>query len=661
MQYSSLYYHLNPICHYLFAFILLFLIFPKWLFSVHFVDFGERIISRFVLMVFLVILSGYVLVVTKLYEVISIVTMLIIIVGSKYWLYVRKEQKPAISNLMKCLFDILDGIHYTNSSKIIRHWASVKLRILLTKFTKKYSLKFVIETSFILITFGLAFYIRFYDVFENAALPLADSYVTLAWMKYIDARQLFHDGIYPQGFHIYLATLLKFSSIDGVFVLRYTGPFNTLMITIGLYYVIRKLTGYALGALVATSVYGCLTAFIYWFPIERQVATNSQEFAFVFIYPVVYFLILYCLSNKHQYLYIGIIGVAIIGLIHSLAYAFMGLLIGFLIFCSILLTRTLSKQVLKLALYSLLTVVVALLPMALGIILGKDFHSTSLEYLLKNSNQPIFPRLVEVDYITMACLCIISLLLFSKRMTQDDRFISLFVAMSGFATFSIYYFGGSLTSSVLVASRSSELWGIMVPFIMGMTIGFLCKQLPKRWNEKTYYLYFGFLFIILFLFKPSPIIAYKLEYNANIEQYLKIRNMYRPKTWQMISNDEGYSVTVGSGFHMHIDDFINQYDPNREALTRIGEYKPDGNLAPNTFILLEKQMFKVSKSNSIYSIMEPQYRKRQLNYQKLKQWINLHKAANHPINIFYEDSDIIIYHLTIQTAKQKQDKSIWSD
>lgn len=660
MDYSSLSYHLNPVIHYLFAFTLLFLLLPKWLFKARFDSWGERVISGYISMVFMIILSGYVLVVTKLYEVISIVVMISMIIGLKYYVRIRREQKPAISYLTKYLFDILDGLHYT-SGKIIFQSFLAQFGLFRTQLKEKFQMKHAVEIFLFLVILSVSIYIRFYDVFINAAPPLADSYVTLAWMKYIDGREIFHDGIYPQGFHIYLATLLKFSSIDGLLVLRYTGPFNTLLITIGLYYVIRKLTGNGVGGLIASSIYGFLLIYIYWFPIERQVGTNSQEFAFVFIYPVLYLLILFCLSNKNQYLYIGMIGTAIIGLVHSFAFAFIGLLIGLLIINSLIMTRALSKAILRLAGFSLLTVVIALVPILLGVLFGKEYHSTSLDYLLSNNAKQSSPSLILIDYITLACLCITSLLLLSKKMTKQDRFISLFTVMAGFLTFGIYYLGGPITNSVLVATRSSELWGILVPFAIGTSFAFIFKHLPIKWSFRTYFLFAGYLCIILYICNPSPIIAYKLEHNANIEQYLKIRSLYRPKTWQIISNNEGYAVSLGTGYHMHIKDFIKQYDPKREALTKYGELKPNKNLAPDIFLFLEKQMFKVSESNSIYPILLPEYRQREKDYIALQQWLNHHKSNFFPVDVYYEDSDIIIYHFKVNVAKQKQDKIIWSD
>ncbi|MBW9234207.1 hypothetical protein JQK62_18440, partial [Leptospira santarosai] len=54
--------------------------------------------------------------------------------------------------------------------------------------------------------------------------------------------------------------------------------------------------------------------------IERQAATNSQEFAFVFIFPALYFLIKYVCDKQKEDLKIGLICTAIIGLVHSLVF-----------------------------------------------------------------------------------------------------------------------------------------------------------------------------------------------------------------------------------------------------------------------------------------------------------------------------------------------------
>jgi hypothetical protein len=656
MPYSSLFFHLGPISHYLFAFILLFVFVPGVLFKTHYDQLADRVLSKFITMVFTIIVLGYLLTLTKLFEVMSISIVLTIMLITRYWRFLKKfNQKPTISYLMKSLFDLLEGLHYIDR-KVVKGWLFIKINFILVYLKEKYKLESAIEFFSFIVILSISIYIRFFDAIKNAAPPLSDSYVTLAWMKYIDAREVFHDGIYPQGFHIFLSILLKFSAIDGLFVLRYTGPFNAIFITLGLYFMIKKLTNNRIGALIAITIYGYLLATIQWFPIERQVGTNSQEFAFIFIFPVLYFLIKYCLFNKIQDLYYGMLGTAVIGLVHTFAFAFIGVLIGVLLICYFIKERKISIAFIKLVLYSLLTVVIALLPIGIGLLIGKDLHSSSVDYLTASSNKIDFPDLVQIDVISLLCLLTILLLLFKKGMSKNDRFIGLFTILAGGGTFSIYYFGGSLTNSVLIASRSLELWGLLVPFTIGICFSLVCKQLPLPWSKLPHFIMLVYLCTSLLYFKPSPIIGYKLEHNANIEQYLKIRE-YQQKSWLMVSNDEGYAVVLGTGFHMQLHDFINTYDPAEKSLTKIGETKPNEYLPPHVFILLEKNIFKVSNTNSIYSILEPKYKQRQQDFTKLTNWLNEHKAKGFKVKTFYEDANIIIYYLEVESSQEESIKN----
>jgi hypothetical protein len=570
------------------------------------------------------------------------------------------KQKSTISYSVKSFFDTLEGLHFT-SLLFMKTWMVAHVKRISTNIKEQFSLFQVIKLTITCLILVTAIYIRFYDAIINAAPPLSDSYVTLAWMKYIDARELFHDGIYPQGFHIYLSTLYKFAAIDGLFILRYTGPLNAVFIMMGIYFCVKKWAGTSFGALVAAALYGCFPFVMEWFPLERQVGTNSQEFAFVFIFPTLYFLIKYCLTNNSSYLSSGIAGTAVIGLVHTFAFVFIGLLIGLLIICYFFMIREFNQTVSRLVGYSLLTVVLAVIPMGVGRLLGKEFHSSSVEYLLSQSTRQVYPNLVFIDYFVLAILGMsIVVFLFKKTLlSRDERFVFLFTVLAGSLTFMIYYFGGVLSNSVLITSRSLELWGLMVPFSIGICLSYLSKPM-KRGKKRSYILFLVSIFLLIFLLNPKPIIGYKLEHNANIEQYLKIRNKEKPKTWLLVSNDEGYSVVLGTGFHMHISDFIAAFDPKFEALTRVGNSEPDETIPPYIYILLEKNVFEVDRSNSVYTLLQPKYIQRQSDYKTLEKWLNEHMEQNHPVKIFYEDANIVIYRLEDEKAKEKLKKTIWT-
>jgi hypothetical protein len=512
---------------------------------------------------------------------------------------------------------------------------------------KKLNWMVLVEGMTFLTIIGLSAYLRFYDAFTNAAPPLSDSYVTLAWMKYINHRDLFHDGIYPQGFHIYLASIYKFAAVDALYVLRYTGPLNTLMITVGLYIVIRKLTNNLIGGLTASWIYGVVWVIIPLFATDRQAATNSQEFAFVFIFPAIYFLIKYFQTERKEDLLVGLLSTAIIGLVHSLGFALIGLMIGIMIVTSFLALRKKRKIYFQVVVGVIGTVVLSFIPLGIGYLLGKGLNASSAQYLVSQNSSYHFTILTKIDYVALGFLFLLFLLLFRKQLSRGERFIGIFTFLTGISVFLLYYAGGVLTHSTVIDSRSRDLWGLVIPFCMGITISFLLNALRGKWVGVINILAMFGIIAVTLMYRPSPIIPYKMEYNENIEQYLRISQNYLPQEWMIVSQDEGYAVALGKGFHMHLGDFLKNYNPEAKTLTKFNQGAPDRNIPPHIFIFQEKKVFEVSKTNSIYSILAPKYKQREQEYKELTKWMSIHQKAGNKVKIFYQNQHIIVYQLDI--------------
>jgi hypothetical protein len=568
----------------------------------------------------------------------------------------QKQREKAVTDNplpFKRLFDMLDGIPKTNLQLMkTKYLLRIKNRVLIIR--NKLNWFLVAEGITLMIILGLSFYLRFYDAFVNAAPPLSDSYVTLAWMKYINNRDLFHDGIYPQGFHIYLASIFKFAAVDALYVLRYTGPLNTFMIVSGLYVVIRKLTNSAIGGLTAAWLYGIVWVIFPLYSTDRQAATNSQEFAFVFIYPAVYFLMKFLRTEKKEDLLVGLISTAIIGLVHSLGYALIGLLIGIMVFSSAITLKKRGKAIKQILVGVILTGVLSVLPLGIGYLLGKNLNASSAQYLVSHKDTYHFAYLNKMDYVALGFLFLLLILQFRKKLSREERFLGIFTILSGVSVFTLYYAGGVLTHSTMIETRSLDLWGLIIPFCVGISISFLFNMFKGKWKSFIHVFAMTGILAATLIYRPSPIIPYKLEYNENIEQYLRISKEYLPETWMMVSQDEGYDVALGTGFHMHLGDFLKTYNPKAQTLTKFGDSTPDKNIPPHIFVFQEKKVFEVSKTNSVYPILAPKYKQRALEYKQLTNWMNIHKEAGNNVKIFYQNEHIIVYQLDIPRNTNKQ-------
>ncbi|MDP4084996.1 MAG: hypothetical protein Q8934_10335 [Bacillota bacterium] len=643
MKYTSIGYHILPILHYTFSFLLLFLFIPKLLFKYKNDDWLERLFSNYAKMTFFIILVGYGLVIVKLYEVISLFMIFLAVILYRN----MKKQGSTTEEAVKWsspnkIFDLFDGLYKFNI-KSFKAWLHLRVKVLRSI---PFNLNWILEGLVLFFIICVSSYLRFYDTFHHAAPPMSDSYVTLAWMKYINGRQLFHDGIYPQGFHIYLATILKFAAVDALFILHYTGPFNSILTLLGLYIVIRKLSNNGFGALFAAWVYGIYSVAFPFNSLEREAATNSQEFAMLFVFPAVYFLTQYFIKKDKEFLYIAIICTSIAGLVHSFVFALIGALIGCMVLIAFFTLKQSGKQAIQVSIGALLAVGISLLPLGIGELLGKALHTSSAEYLVdRKANSYTYPTLTTMDKTSIILLVMYFLFLLIKRQSNEERFLGFFTVLSGSAVFTLYYAGGVWTGSTLLASRSIDLWEVMIPFICGMAISSILKHTPKNWKQILLGITSLTLIWSMMSLKLMPIIPYKLEHDENIEQYLRIRNHFLPETFLIVSQDEGYSVSLGTGYHMHLGDFLKSYTPKGENVTKKSNGRVDSNIPANIFIFQEKRIYKVSKSNSIYQLLKPKYDQRKKEYKQLTAWVNSHKKAGYKVNIYFEDKNIIIYYL----------------
>ncbi|NRD77985.1 hypothetical protein HPT25_11375 [Bacillus sp. BRMEA1] len=599
-------------------------------------------------MVFFLIITGYILVIVKLYEGLSLLMLFSVIIGWNFRIKKRKKMKEGVSSspLLNKLYDLLDGLPKT-TQQALRTMFNQKQKNLVIKIRTQLKWSLFIEGIALLVIVSFSFYVRFYDAFVNAAPPLSDSYVTLAWMKYINNRDLFHDGIYPQGFHIYLASIFKFAAVDSLYILRYTGPLNTLMIVVGLYIVVRKLTNNPVGALTAAWIYGIVWVVFPLFSTDRQAATNSQEFAFVFIYPAVYFFMKFFQTDKKEDLYIGILSTAIIGLVHSLGYALIGLMLGMMMAAAAVTLKKSWKPYLQIVVGTGFTGILSVMPLGAGYLLGKGLNASSAAYLTNQNNSYQFAILNEWDYMTIGALGLLLLHQFRRKISREERFIGIFTTFTGLSIFTLYYAGGVMTHSTVIDSRSIDLWRLVIPFCIGISVSYLFNMFKGSWRSYVNIVAMVLMISVTFIDRASPIIPYKLEYNENVEQYLRISQQYLPQTWMIVSQDEGYSEVLGKGFHMHLGDFLKTYNPRAKALTKFQQGAPDKNIPPHVFVFQEKKVFEVAKTNSVYQILAPKYKERAKEYKDFTRWLRDRKQAGYKLKIYYQDQHIFVYQFDI--------------
>ncbi|MGZ4030730.1 MAG: hypothetical protein ACXVDJ_00980 [Tumebacillaceae bacterium] len=677
-MYASLWNQLYQSAHFLFSFLLLMTVVPKYLFkkatTAEMEDPADRRVSRYIRIAFFYILFGYLLVLTNLFEVLAITAILLLLMCKSY---LRKtagdSRRQAVTFFALLFYETLDlGFQLKKKGpQLLARLRGKATALWSTAEARKNLLPRVLLVAVLVI----AGYLRFYDAWRSAAPSMSDGYVTLAWMKYLEERilthhdALFHDGIYPQGFHLTLALLHKFAAIDPLYVLRYTGPLNGLLMTYGLYFAVSRWTGNCFAGVATAALFGFGGYVLLGDDWDRQAATNSQEFAMVFAFPTFFYLTRFLQTGKREDLWTGGAGVAITGLVHTLLFAYVGMGMAVLLAVGVVLHSRAIKRVWQLIQVGVLSVVVALVPFGLGKVLGRDVHGASEKFL--ESKVVVNPPDLRIwDKAALISLAVVFLLFLISRKPLRERIMYASAFWIITATFVLYEYGAAYTGNEVLAVRTSALWNLTIPFTIGLGLHGVMQLFQKvpgqRWVQAAVCV--GVVVMMYTQTHFAPIVTYKMEWESGVEQYLKIAAKMPDKTWMLVTDHtEGYDEVLGSGYHMYIDKLdgkngaigLMDYDPALPAFTRNGWTAPDPNVPFDVYIYEEKHVFEVSKSNSIYDKLKDEYADRAKEQAELAKWIATYKQHHNDLQVYFEDANLRIYHIHRTEDEDHKQEQIW--
>lgn len=650
--------------HFFFAYLLLFVMYPKLLFKVHSTDKLENLTSNFLRAIPLFIVMGYLLVATKLFEFLSITTIMVLLVINKFLTEKSKdEQEQAANTWSTRIYDYFEGLF---SLRQIGANCWRQRKGIFFEMFKKISILRILTIVLFLVVLGISVYIRFYDAFTSPAPGMSDGNVTLKFMKFIDARILFPDGFYPAGFYIILDTVFKYADINALYILKYMGPLNIVLIQAGFYFVVSRFTGNSYSGMAAFIIYGLLGPFFSYSIYIRQAATNSQEFAFVFVLPALYFYSVYLRTGKKYALWTALAGTLTVGFVHLVGFAWLGL--GMWIMLVLYLILNWRKQYAR-ALYVLLAgvaaMVMAIIPYLMSKLFKVEVHSSTGTYLVNRLPEVLSPNVDTVEKLALFSAAIVLLHGIFMRGERLSRLPYLFSGLFTLLTFLIYYYGGPVTRLEVVAARSYDVWVLCIPFIIGMswhTI-FIVLYKVKFKNRIELVLSIAAVVTSLIYVPVKPIVPYKMEADEAVEQYLNISSEY--KQYLIISpRVQEYALVLGSGNHMYLDKndphLLGVYDPQKAPLTRYGETKHDL-VASDIFIYYEKNIYKQDTNDT--SSEKQNYDDYEEQYPRLKEWIQAYKEAHandNSFSVYFENENFIVYHLHRDDERKDIIDKIWS-
>ena len=644
------------------AFIGLFIILPMGLFSQSRVENPlDRFYANLVRMVFLTQVMVYALAATRLYEVISL-TVLYLAVG--VWRFravrTREDFRSLFLRMGSYVFRLVEGSANLPSPISILN----SMRRKAGSMTREKTV--LMDAIALLGVVGFAAYLRYWDPLTNAAPAMSDSYVTLAWMKYVGRRQLFHDGLYPQGFHIILSVLQKFSAVEGLLVLKYVGPMASTLTTLSCYYLVSRVTDSPLAGVVSAFVYGCLPSLMPY-EFERQAATNSQEFAMAFLLPAVWYTVRYLAGDSEYDLAVAFSAVSVIGLTHPMVAFFVAVGVACAVSGTLLARCVKVKTLLRLAGAGFVSVVVSALPLAAGTLFGIPFHGSSAEFMTAGGTgwcPPIRPA----DRILL-CACAVAALLGTLRAgTNTDRAGLFTVPVLAGLSLIVYQAPRFGITSLALSARAPEFYALTLSLCAGLAASLITPRGPApcfgssltnrprspiiEWGVRICVV--CLMVVGLYRHPQHPAKPYKMQTNQSAEQYLRILMTETPTDWLVVSDIEGYSLVLGKGWHLMTGDFVSGVDPRCDELRFAG----DGRLVTldvrRIYIFHERIPYRPPIEAAL-----PQYLRKVEDQKLLGEWIARYESYHGPLQVYYRDEELTIYVIDRGFDQMDEFRRVW--
>lgn len=590
------------IFHYLFSILLLLIVVPQFFFQKQYDEAVKQVTSDFIKMAYILLVLGYFLVMLRLFEILSVV-FLLILTGSRLYRIGKKQEiiVNQISNTEAMIYDLFEGKY--KLIQLFSFYVEQRYRQFKVFVKERLSTPMrMVETISLLSIFCLAFYIRFYDALVCPAPSFMDQYTNLKWVKDIRQNMLFNDSIIPQGYHVFWAVIQEFSRIDTLYMTRYTGPFIQMFIMFGIYMVVARLTGSRISGIVGLTVYALLGEYADPYFWDWQAVAAPGPFAYIFFLPTLFYLVLYLRDGHRDALYTMLAGMGVIAFVQPIIF-----LEVFFFVCVVTLGAVVFK--LKKELSSVPKVIfggcmvgfISLVPVLVGLLYKRDIAFSFINYL------------------------------------QIDTGNSFYILPSpSFA-----------------------------PLLLSLVVGFLWFVLFKWFGTYRYQpivercMLGGALITALSLTPLQPIEPVKVDWDSSVVQYLAISKEISPLNWMIVSKQAFSSIVQGRGYHMNIEVLVKGYDPSHKSLTRYGFNQPDMNVPPHVFIFYEKSLRPIQKERVMHRLTSNYHDRWALQYQDLRHWIDQYMEMYQEMEIYYEDEHIIIYHLEREQSHEEIKEQIW--
>lgn len=532
---------------------------------------------------FVIILLTHILVFLKIYETFSLMLSYLALYIFAIWLAKRRKSSASTETFGMILIVRLLDISETKNwlRKLMqsifcscRQGIFVCIRVLTRKI-----ICCPFEGVLLLAVFIGAAFIRFHHSFTHMYLGTSDSYLHLAWTKYLIQNDIYHDGIYPYGYQAVVAAIERVFFIDPYYVMRFLGPLAGILIVISIYYFARKNFNGTHLAWAAVLIYGMSISAELPSYIWRQISPLPMEYAIIFILPGIHFLNIYIKKRQKEFLFLAAECLAIVTFIHPYATIILTLSYSISILTNI---KKICKGriIFSLALSMIGAVSIAVLPWFTALALGKKFHE-SLGYvqskfkIIQDSTgsieKSIFMENNRILLLFFACISILiltNLLSRYKKNLQNESFQSsgafILTTIVLYLLYRANYYG---LPQVMDPVRIGIFFSPFIVIVLASPINFV-DILSIKDKHKYIYKTIFCVTALYFVLSAGPFNAIpkgeRYEYDEAVLAYLEIKENFPRANWTIISPVEQYQQALGYGWHYEIWEFVKNIEDNQE-------------------------------------------------------------------------------------------------
>lgn len=666
----------------------------------------ESIVIGFCISAFSGVIATYFLVVCKMYGLFSFLLLYIgMLVIIYFWIENIKFRdfkikEKAINFLIK-LFDWVEKERDIN-------WVKSRIQKIIVylknELNKKYFLYKLTFICFVVFVFIYIFLLRLFEVISHTILYYSDSYGHLLITKLFLMGKSFYEKFYPIGYHSLMADIKIVSFSDLVDIIRFIGPIQSVVIMFSIYCFVFLVTKNKYSALLSTAILGLDSLDIWPQVFYRQLVALPQEFATIFFLPAIYFCLEYLIKQKSKYLkclfislaniflihlYVGIliiwplVGIFIVGIFFRLwrIYTLVGILLMGILSCLVGVLPFVIWFVFRLILNIPIEQYGSMIFDEGFLFRYVNFHMKieDLVNFLWDAVNPIKDPLIWHNQTTANLIIyslFISVLFLIFRVIFRRKFYARYFYLAVLAisqTFLIVFYYGFKYH--LVSIMYFERVGLVLSINGVVTVGFLFNEIfafLRNMCRKVQYklkllkiamqcvkialvtsVYIVIMFMIIFLpyEKPDTQIY---QYEGAIKAYKQIKKGFEFLDWTVISPVEEFSLTYGYGFHYELWKFLQDFsiEDAKNKDFDFGDKIPSKHI----FIFLEKEPLLVwyTIPPTVYHISETEkyyrmYHSRKKLEKKLQVWVeayrNSHKDLPNNAKVFYEDENIVVYHI----------------